>query len=333
MNGEGQQKSLLLYLVDNMRISTSTGTKTIPPRPLLLRRSQRRARYQFTVLLLLLLPLFSRAAHSRRRIVITREKETYDRVITDFSPDGRLSQVEYGMEASKRGSTIVTVPTPAGICVVIHNSSFGKIHRIDHHIWLLTAGLSGDARFLASHLRQSCQQHRLDYGEPPTTQQVAMMAGQFQHYLTRSGGVRPLGCTALVLGIDPVAHDDDNYDGNNTDNVASSLGIPRVFQADPGGVVEPCINYGVTGKGCEVITKDVASLLSGSTSSSEATPVRLSHLASSIAQSVLNKVDDPKTVDVWTFKPQQGKRGGMQATCYPHIDKESLSKIRDYENS
>ena len=284
----------------------------------------------FTVLLLLLLPLFSQAAHSRRRIVITREKETYDRVITDFSPDGRLSQVEYGMEASRRGSTVVVVPTPAGISVVIHHSSFGKIHRIDHHIWLITAGLSGDARFLASHLRQRCQQHRLDYGEPPTTQQVAQMAGQFQHYLTRSGGVRPLGCTALILGMDPLATDDDPNDDADHGQTRP-MGIPRVFQADPGGVVEPCISFGAAGKNCEAITKDVASVLSGSTLSSENVPLSL--VASSVAQSILSKVEDPKTVDVWTFQPQRGKRGGMQATCYPHMDKDSLSKLRSNANS
>ena len=281
--------------------------------------------FHWTLLLLLQFPFFSQAAHSRRRIIITREKETYDRVITDFSPDGRLSQVEYGMEASRRGSTVVVVPTPAGIGVVLHASSSGKIHRLDHHIWLITAGLSGDARFLASHLRQRCQQHRLDYGEPPTTQQVAAMAGQFQHYLTRAGGVRPLGCTTLVVGIDPVASEDDGR-GDETNSGQQPVGIPRVFQADPGGVVEPCVSYGVAGKASETISKDVTSILSSET-------VSLSHIVSSVAQSMLSKVEDPKTVDVWTFQPQRGRRGGVQATCYPHLDKESLSKIRNHNDS
>ncbi len=267
-------------------------------------------------LLLLLLPVLSRAAHSRRRIVITREKETYDRVITDFSPDGRLSQVEYAMEAARRGSTVAAATTDSGICLVIHNSSFGKVHRIDHHIWLATAGLSGDARFLASHLRNSCQQHRLDYGEAPTTEQVARMAGQFQHYLTRSGGVRPLGCTALVLGMDPVA-DEEPY-----------LGRPKVFQADPGGVVEACTTHCAAGKGCDVMMKELGSIVSDTSLSTAA----LSQWASNTAQRVLAKLDDPKKVDVWTFEPRQGKRGGIQASCYRLIDKDSLSKIGDRES-
>jgi 20S proteasome alpha/beta subunit len=265
---------------------------------------------------LLLLVTVSHAAHSRRRIVITREKESYDRVITDFSPEGRLSQVEYGMEASRRGSTIAATTTDSGICLVIHNSSFGKVHRIDHHIWLVTAGLSGDARFLAGHLRTSCQRHRMDYGEAPTTEQVAHMAGQFQHYLTRAGGIRPLGCTALVLGVDPVA------DGEN------EQGAPRVFQTDPGGIVEACTSYCTAGKGCDSVAKEIGSIVKGRSFSGGEETGRLSRMTSKVAQSVLGKLDDPKMVDVWTFEPQRGKRGGMQATCYQQVDKDSVSKIR-----
>lgn len=260
---------------------------------------------------------------------MTRETETYDRVITDFSPDGRLSQVEYGMEASRRGSTIAAATTNAGICLIIHNSSFGKIHRLDHHIWLVTTGLSGDARVFANQLRTNCQKHRLDYGEAPTTEQVAHMAGQFQHYLTRAGGIRPLGCTALVLGIDPVY---DDYDGEGDgDETTKLVGVPKVFQTDPGGIVEACTlgQCCAAGKGCDAVAKEIGSFLAGnhfSSPSEEEKGKVLARMASQMAKSVLGKLDDPnKTVDIWTFEPRQGKRGGIQATCYQQVDKESLS--------
>lgn len=254
------------------------------------------------------------AAHSRRRITVFREQESYDRVITDFNPEGRLSQVEYGMEASRRGSTIAAALQTGeegfgGICVVIQNSSFGKMHRIDHHIWLATAGLSGDSRHLANHLRVACQNYRMRLGEAPTTKQVARMAGRYQHYLTRAGGIRPLGCAALVIGVDPSENEE-------------KLGHPRLFQTDAGGVAEEC-RYCTLGRGQEAIGKDLSSLLDR-----KPIPANLTTTAEKMTQTVLGKLEGPKTVDVWTIEPCRGKRGGLLATCHRQIDKGSTTTLQ-----
>jgi 20S proteasome alpha/beta subunit len=212
------------------------------------------------------------------------------------------------MDAARRGSFMAAAVSKAGICMVVHNSSFGKVHRVDHHIWLMTAGLSGDSRVLASHLRKMCQQHRLNYGEAPTTEQVAKMAGTFQHYLSRAGGIRPLGCSAVVVGIDPIPDQD-------------RLGIPRAFQTDPGGIVEACTSYCAIGKASDALSKELAPLVVLDDASS------LAQTASRMAQRVIEKIDDPKTVDVWIIEPRSGKRGGMQATCYRSINNDSLSQL------
>ncbi|CAJ1954629.1 unnamed protein product [Cylindrotheca closterium] len=201
------------------------------------------------------------AAHSRRRLVRPAGgSNRYDREITTFSEDGRLLQVEYGLEASRRGSTIVALRTNEGICWVVPQSSFGKVHRIDDHLWLLTAGLSGDARLLSDALRNTCQKHRLAYGEAPTTKQIAQVAGEAQHQLTYTAGARPLGCTAMVLGID--APFDDS---------GKRLGKPCIYQTDPGGVVQECASFtddgskqaGVGGKDGNQISRILPDLMNG----------------------------------------------------------------------
>ena len=201
------------------------------------------------------------AAHSRRRLVRPAGgSNRYDREITTFAEDGRLLQVEYGVEASRRGSTMVALRTADGICWVVPQSSFGKVHRIDDHLWLLTAGLSGDARILADALRNTCQKHRLAYGEAPTTKQMAQVAGVAQHQLTYTAGARPLGCTAMVLGID--APFDDS---------GRQLGKPSLYQTDPGGVVQECASYaedgskqaGVGGKDGNQISRILPDLMNG----------------------------------------------------------------------
>lgn len=275
------------------------------------------------VVLVAIFGVVVQGAHSRRRTFVRQEGQPrYDRSITTFSADGRLAQVEYGMEASLRGSAIAAMKMnngeAKGICLVIQNSSFGKVHRIDHHLWLVTAGLSGDARVLANALRNSCQNHRLNYGESPTTKQVARMAGQLQHELTRTGGARPLGCTAIVVGIDP-SFDDE------------SMGEPKLYQTDPGGIVEEC-SFCAAGKGRANVGKVVGSLMMETSSSDKKS---LNILAADMAKVVLGQLDDPKgpSVDVWTIQPNPRRRGGMQATCYRNIAKDSVARIRDQQHN
>lgn len=297
-----------------------------------------------TLLLLVLIDV-GEAAHSRRRFIVRRDgDDRYDRSITTFSAEGWLAQVEYGMEASLRGSTVATLKIgsdndksggSSGICLVLQNSSYGKVHRLDHHLWLVTAGLSGDARTLAQILRDACQDIRSSYGESPTTKEVAKLAGSLQHQLTRTGGARPFGCTAFVVGVDPSSLVEENGDGR------CRLGNPQLYQTDPGGIVEEC-SHGVAGKNRDAVLKVLSPLVEtkGSPKASSSIPYNdgtlLEVKAAAMARQILKELnnhaandDDDQTVDVWIIQPHVYRRGGTQATCYRGVTMDTVSRIHN----
>jgi len=280
----------------------------------------------YLVVTLLLPNTVVEAAHPRRRVTIRREgRASYDREITTFTEDGRLAQVEYGLEASSRGSTVAAIQlqlqdNTTAICVCIENSSFGKMHRIDDHLWMLTAGLAGDARMVANQARRACQNHRLTYGEAPTTKQASRNTAEFYHQLTRMGGCRPLGCTAILMGID-------------------SNGRAKLFRTDPGGGFEEC-KFAAAGNSRDTVAKELMALVeqleAKNEKNEESKSKSIARMAKTMAQKVLSlltgkprkgKLEEGSTMDVWTIEPMKHCRGEMLATFYSDVHKDNVNEI------
>lgn len=102
-------------------------------------------------------------------------RSEYDRGVNTFSPEGRLFQVEYAIEAIKLGSTAVGVQTKEGCVLAVEKrlssplldpTSVEKIAEIDSHIGAAMSGLVADARTLVDHARVEAQNHTFTYDEP-----------------------------------------------------------------------------------------------------------------------------------------------------------------------
>jgi proteasome alpha subunit len=135
----------------------------------------------------------------------------YDRAITIFSPDGRLFQVEYAIEAVKRGTAAIGVKTDEGVVLVIEKrshtklielDSIKKIFAVDRHIGVAIAGLTADARILVNQIRIQAQIDHLTYDEPPTVETLTQKLGDLKQLYTQHAGVRPFGVSLLVAGVD-----------------------------------------------------------------------------------------------------------------------------------
>ncbi|XP_018344884.1 PREDICTED: uncharacterized protein LOC108750121 isoform X2 [Trachymyrmex septentrionalis] len=159
----------------------------------------------------------------------TDSARRYDTRTTIFSPEGRLYQVEYAMEAISHAGTCLGILANDGILLAAEKRNTNKlldevffsekIYKLNNDIVCSVAGITSDANVLTNELRLIAQRYLLQYGEAiPCEQLVSWLCDVKQAY-TQYGGKRPFGVSILYMGW-------DKYYGY------------QLYQSDPSG------NYG-----------------------------------------------------------------------------------------
>ena len=140
------------------------------------------------------------------------------------SPNGKLIQIEYALQAVAAGATSLGIRASNGVLiatekkvptVLVDESTVSKIAMVTPHTGVVYSGMGPDARVLVRKSRKVAQAYYQLYKEHiPVSQLVREIAGVMQEF-TQRGGVRPMGVSLLVAG----------YDAQG----------PQLYQVDPSG--------------------------------------------------------------------------------------------------
>ncbi|OBZ71044.1 Proteasome subunit alpha type-3 [Grifola frondosa] len=148
----------------------------------------------------------------------------YDSRTTIFSPEGRLYQIEYAMEAISHAGTVLGVLAKDGVVIAAEKKVTGKLLDMSgareggyggsgEKIFLLNsnvvagvAGITADANSLINFARQAAQRHLLTYDEDIPVELLAQRLCDLKQGYTQYGGLRPFGVSLLYAGYDPHYH-------------------------------------------------------------------------------------------------------------------------------
>uniref|UniRef100_A0A1L8EEA1 Proteasome subunit alpha type n=1 Tax=Haematobia irritans TaxID=7368 RepID=A0A1L8EEA1_HAEIR len=136
-------------------------------------------------------------------------RNQYDSDVTVWSPQGRLHQVEYAMEAVKLGSATVGLKNKNYAVLVALSraaselsSSQRKIIPIDDHLGISISGITADARVLSRLLRTECLNYKYSYDTTYPVSRLISFLGNKMQSTTQRYDRRPYGVGLLVAGYD-----------------------------------------------------------------------------------------------------------------------------------
>ncbi|RZC34592.1 Proteasome domain containing protein [Asbolus verrucosus] len=136
-------------------------------------------------------------------------RNQYDSDVTVWSPQGRLHQVEYAMEAVNLGSATVGLKSKThAVLIALKRASSElsayqkKVINIDDHIGITISGLTADARILSRYMRTECLNYKYSHDTQLPLNRLISQLGNKMQLCTQRYDRRPYGVGLLVAGYD-----------------------------------------------------------------------------------------------------------------------------------
>ncbi|KAI9225443.1 MAG: proteasome subunit alpha type-4 [Piptocephalis tieghemiana] len=136
----------------------------------------------------------------------------YDSRTTIFSPEGRLYQVEYAMEAISHAGTVLGIQATDGVVIAAEKKVISKLldqgtateklYPVSDHTLCGVAGITSDANSLVDFSRRTAQNYLFTYGEDIPVEQLVRRLCDLKQGYTQWGGLRPYGVSFIYAGWD-----------------------------------------------------------------------------------------------------------------------------------
>ncbi|XP_065214412.1 proteasome subunit alpha type-3 [Planococcus citri] len=136
----------------------------------------------------------------------------YDLSASQFSPDGRVFQVEYAKKAVENSGTAIALRGKDGVVFAVEKLVTSKLYEpgtnkrlftVDRHVGMAVAGLIADARQLAETARSEAASYRSQYGNPIPLKYLNDRVSMYVHAYTLYSAVRPFGSSLIIGTYDP----------------------------------------------------------------------------------------------------------------------------------
>lgn len=149
----------------------------------------------------------------------------YDLSASQFSPDGRVFQVEYAQKAVENSGTVISLKGKDAVVFAVEKIVTSKLYEpysnkrtfnIDNHVGMAVCGLISDARQIVEIARQEASSYRSQYGVGVPLKYLNDRLSMYMHAYTLYSALRPYGCSVILSSY---------QDGN-----------PEMYVIDPSGV-------------------------------------------------------------------------------------------------
>ncbi|EDW09854.1 proteasome subunit alpha type-3 [Drosophila mojavensis] len=137
----------------------------------------------------------------------------YDLSASQFSPDGRVFQIDYASKAVERSGTVIGIRGKDCVVLAVEKivadqlyepDAASRIFTIEKNIGMAIAGLMADGNFVADIARQEAANFRQQFERTIPLKHLCDRVSGYLHAYTLYSAVRPFGLSVILASWDEV---------------------------------------------------------------------------------------------------------------------------------